>query len=131
MEKNEMFLEATRRKMRFPFRGLISVEDLWDLTVEQLDTVFKTLNGKVKQSKEESLLEKRTSADRELDLQIEIVKYIVSVKITEQEKQKKAKENKEQRQKILSILAEKQDAALQDKSVDELQKMLEDLAAEV
>ena len=35
---------ATKEKYRFPFKGMIGVEDLWDLDVNQLDSVFKALN---------------------------------------------------------------------------------------
>ena len=48
-----MFEIATRNKFRFPFKGVISTEDLWDLSVESLDNVFKTLNSEMKKTKEE------------------------------------------------------------------------------
>ena len=46
-----MFEIATRNKFRFPFKGVISTEDLWDLSVESLDNVFKTLNSEMKKQK--------------------------------------------------------------------------------
>lgn len=122
-----MFEFAVRNKIRFPYKGQISVEDLWDLSVEALDTVFKTLNSKVKASQEESLLQTRTKEDEELSIQIDIVKYIVSVKLAEADAAEKARTNKEQKQKILSILADKQDDALKNKSIEELQQMLKDM----
>ena len=51
-----MFEVATRNKFRFPFKGLISVEDLWELSVDNLDSIFKSLNSEMKKTKEESLL---------------------------------------------------------------------------
>ena len=45
MEK--IFEYATRNKIRFPFKGMISVEDLWELTPTNLDTIYKTLNKQV------------------------------------------------------------------------------------
>ena len=122
-----MFEMAARDKMRFPFKGLISVEDLFDLSVRDLDTIFKTLSSQLKQIKEESLLDTKTKEDKEQEIKIEIVKYIVSVKLEEQDLRLKAKEQKEKKQKILEILADKQDKSLQDKSEQELQDMLKDL----
>ena len=83
MTMEKMFENATRTKMRFPFKGMISVEDLWDLSVKDLDTIFKTLNAQVKKSQEESLLVTKTEEDEVLSTQIEIVKYIVAVKLAE------------------------------------------------
>jgi len=125
MEK--MFEVAVRNKFRFSFRGLISVEDLWDLSVVNLDSIFKTLNSQLKQTKEESLLDVKTKQDKELDVKIEIVKYIVKVKLEEENLRLKAKERKEQKQKILEILSEKQDENLKGKSIEELEKMLNEL----
>ena len=125
MEK--MFEYATRNKVRFPFKGLISVEDLWDLTLTNLDSIYKTLNKQVKQSEEESLLNTKTTVDKELDVQIAIVKHIVAVKLAEQEAREKASAKKTQKQKIMAIIASKQDEALQNSSVEDLQKMLDEL----
>ena len=122
-----MFEFATRNKMRFPFKGQISVEDLWDLRVEDLDAVFKSLNKQVKQTKEESLLATKTTEDTILDTQIAIVKYIFDVKVQEANARLIEKERKEQKQKIMSILATKQEQELQNKSVEELQKMLDEI----
>lgn len=127
MNADMKFEIAIRNKMRFPYKGQISVEDLWDLSVDALDTVFKTLNSKVKASQEESLLQTRTKEDEELSIQISIVKHIVAVKLAEADAAKKARENKDKKQKILSILADKQEDALKNKSVEELQQMLEDM----
>ena len=127
METTKLFELATRSKMRFPFKGQISVEDLWDLSVENLDTVFKTLNSHVKRAKEESLLQSRTKEDEELDSQIAIVKYIFDVKLAEANARAEAKERREKKQKIAAILHAKQDEELQNKSPEELQKMLDEL----
>ena len=125
MEK--MFEIATRTKMRFPFRGMVSVEDLWDLSVKDLDGIFKTLNSQVKKVQEESLLATKTKEDETLSIQIEIVKYIVKTKLDEAEAAKQSKELKEKKQKIMEIMAAKKDEALHNMSVDDLQKMLDDL----
>lgn len=127
MTKTNLFEVATRSKMRFPFKGLISVEDLWDLSVNNLDSIFKSLNSELKQVQEESLLNTKSKADEELEVKIEIVKYIVNVKLEEENVRLKVKEQKEQKQKIMQILSTKQDESLQNKSIDELKAMLEEL----
>lgn len=124
MNAEKMFETAVRNKMRFPYKGQISVEDLWDLDVNALDGVFKTLNSKVKVSQEESLLRTRSKESEELMVQIEIVKYIVSVKLAEAEARKNAEANRAKRQQILGILADKQESDLKNKSPEELQAML-------
>ena len=122
-----MFEVATRTKMRFPFKGMITVEDLWDLSVQNLDKVFKTLNSQRKEAQEESLLSAKSSEDEVLDIQIEIVKYIVGVKLDEQAARAKAAENKEKKQKIMTLMAKKDDEALENMSKEELQKLLDEI----
>ena len=125
-EKN-MFEVAARSKFRFPFKGLISAEDLWDLSVRDLDVIFKSLNSQIKKVKEESLLDTKTKEDETLDTMIEIVKYIVGVKLAEEKIRLQAREQKEKKQKIMEILSVKKDADLQNKSIEELQAMLGEL----
>ena len=122
-----IFEVAVKSKFRFEFKGLISVEDLFDLNVRDLDSVFKILNSQLKQVNEESLLDVKTKQDQELDTKIEIVKYIVKVKQEEENMRLKAKEQKEKKQKIMEILATKQESNLQNMSEDELKKMLDEL----
>lgn len=127
MTVENIFEFASRNKVRFPFKGMISVEDLWDLSLTNLDSIYKTLNKQVKQSEEESLLSTKASVDTELEVQIAIVKHIVSVKLAEKEAAEKASVKKAQKQKIMSIIATKQDEALQNSSIDDLKKMLDEL----
>lgn len=127
MTVENIFEYVVRNKVRFPFKGMISVEDLWDLSLSNLDSIYKTLNKQVKQSEEESLLSTKASVDTELEVQIAIVKHIVSVKLAEKEAAKKASVRKAQKQKLMSIIAAKQDEALQNSSIDDLQKMLDEL----
>lgn len=122
-----IFEKATRGKMRFQFKGLVSVEDLWDLSVQDLDKIFKSLNSQKKQTEEESLLNIKTDADTVLDIQIEIVKYIVSVKLEEENVRLQLASQKQKKDKIIDILASKQDEDLKNKSVEELKDMLNEL----
>lgn len=128
MTNNELFINATRNNYQFPFRGMIDVIDLWDLSLTNLDSVFKTLNAEVKKSEEESLLNTKSKEDEEISNKIEIVKYIVSVKLDEKKKREDAKKNAEMRQRLLEIKAKRQDAALENMSDEDLDKALAELS---
>ena len=127
MTNNELFINATRNNYQFPFRGMINVIDLWDLSLTNLDSVFKTLNAEVKKSEEESLLNTKSKEDEEISNKIEIVKYIVSVKLDEKKKREDAKKNAEMRQRLLEIKAKRQDAKLENMSDEDLDKALAEL----
>lgn len=127
MSNEALFIKATREKMRFPYKGQATVEDLWDLSMTELDRIYKTLNAQQKRAQEDSLLDTKSEEDEELTAQIGIVKYIFSVKQEEKKAAETARERKEQKQKIMTILASKQDEALHGKSIEELEKMLDEL----
>jgi hypothetical protein len=126
MEVN-IFEYAVRNKVRFPFRGLISVEDLWDLSLANLDSIYKSLNKQAKQSDEESLLSTKTDVDAELEIKINIVKYIVSTKLEERKARENETMKKIQKQKIMSAIAAKEDEVLQNSSIEDLKKMLNNI----
>lgn len=121
-----LFEIASREKYRFPYKGMISVEDLWDLSLSQLDSIYKTLNKALKVQGEDSLLSE-TSNDPTTTNMVEIVKHIFTVKQEEVKARKIAAENAEKRKRIMEIIAQKQDEALLHMSEADLQKMLTDL----
>ena len=106
MTTEKIFEFAARNKIRFPYKGLITVEDLWDLSLTNLDSIYKTLNKQVKQSEEESLLNTKASVDTELEVQIAIVKHIVSVKLAEKEAAEKASASIEDLKKMLDEIGD-------------------------
>ncbi|VIF90828.1 Uncharacterised protein [Clostridioides difficile] len=122
-----IFEIATRNKFRFAFRGLISVEDLWDLKLEQLDEVYKTLTTDMKKANEESLLKIKTKDQKEVELKIKIVKYIVELRLAEIENRNKEKKKKEQKQHILELINKKENQELENKSIEELKSMINSL----
>ncbi len=127
MSEVNLFEIATRDNYQFPFRGMINVIDLWTLSVQNLDNVFKTLNAESKKSEEESLLSAKTKENEELSNKIEIVKHIVGVKLAEQAAREDAKKKKEMKQRLLEIKAKREDAALENMSDADLDKMLAEL----
>ena len=122
-----MFQQASRLKLRFDYKGICTVEDLWDIPLRSLDTIYKDLNAQMKEQQEDSLLETKSQEGSILDLKISIVKHIVKVRLDEQEARKNEHERSERKEKILSIIAEKKDQALYDMPVEELNKLVEGL----
>lgn len=127
MSDINLFEVATRANYQFPFRGMINVIDLWDLSLTNLDSVFKALNAEAKKHEEESLLNEKSKEDEEISNKIWIIKYIVSVKLAEKKAREDAKKNAEMKQRLLEIKAKRQDAALENMSDEELDKALAEL----
>lgn len=125
MSTKNLFEGAARAKYRFPFRGVITTEDLWDLSLQDLDRIFKTLNAEAKQTQEESLLKVKDEHSEILERKIEIIKHIVSVKQAEAEAVKEAANRKAQKQRIMEIIAKKEDDALVNMPLDKLKEMVD------
>jgi hypothetical protein len=127
MEMINLFELATRKKFRFPFKGMISVEDLWDLSLKNLDAVFKALTAEKKQASEMSLLATKSAEDEILDAKIAIVQYIFNTKVAEAAAAKQAATNAAEAQHIMALIANKKDAELANLSVPELEAKLAEL----
>lgn len=122
-----LFEIATKKKYRFPYKGLVSVEDLWDLNVLVLDQIYKALNKTLKDMGEESLLKTKSTEEKDVENMVEIVKHIVAVKEQEKVDRLVQKERATKKQRIMSIIADKEDKALTELSTEELRKMLDEL----
>lgn len=128
MENNMgmIYEAAIRNKYRFPYKGMITIEDLWDLNFTALDNIYKSLNSEKKQEGEDSLITP-VVANTEIENKIAIVKYVYEVKKAEADARKLASENRKKKERIMEIIANRQDAALQNMSDDELKAMLESM----
>lgn len=122
---NTAILEyAIRNKLRFPFKGMISIEDLWDLSLESLDSIYKTLNAQKKETQEESLLQKETKENKEITTKIEIVKHIVTTKQEELDARKQLVAKAAEKQRIMELIDRKKNEELSGKSLEELEELL-------
>ena len=126
-----MFEQASRLKVRFESEaGNISVEDLWDVPLTSngvsLDKIARSLNRQLKESEEQSFVQP-TTQDSLTQLKFEIVKHIINVKIQEKETAQQTAEVKIRKERLLAILANKQDAELQSKSSEEIEQLIKDL----
>ena len=133
MATTNIFEKATRLKITFPFRGTLSIYDLWDLKVGDLDTLYRSLTAELKRSQSEGeglLASRKTKADSILELKIELVKYVFEVISAENEKRAKSADRKRRSNEILARMAKKQDEALDGMSMEDLKKEFDAIQAE-
>ncbi|AIM51306.1 hypothetical protein HQ81_0087 [Dickeya phage phiDP23.1] len=122
-----MFDKAARLKLRFETgKGLLSVEQVWDLSLTALNEVAKSLSRQVKEaeSDEEDFIGTKSNVDSLLQLRFDIVKIIISTKIQERDESANAAERKANNQVILGLIEKKQQEELAGKSLEELKAML-------
>lgn len=134
MNTNELFLKASRIKLRFQTkRGSITVEDLWDLPLTSntgkvnLDELAIEAFNKIEQTPTVSFVTTVSKADSIAELQLEILKYVISVKQAENSEKLQANAKAAEKQKLLEILSRKQDAAKENLSEQELIDMINKL----
>jgi hypothetical protein len=119
---------ATRKKLRFQSgRGPLSVEDLWDLKLPQLDIIAVAVDEEVANSPKKSFITTRSVANKEAELKLEILKHIIQVKLEEEDEKLKLMEKREKKAKIMELLEQKQVESLTSKSEDELKQLLAEL----
>lgn len=122
-----MFDKATRNKLRFEStKGLLSVEQVWDLSLNALNELAKGLNREIKAAgqDDEDFIGRNTAVDPALQLRFDVVKHIIGVKLQERDDANNASEKKAHNQSILELIALKERQDLEGKSVDELRAML-------
>lgn len=124
---NELFIKAIRGKYRFTYKGIITVEDLFDLNLEELNSIYKDLKAEVKDESEDSLLSNKTTSDKIIEDKIEIVKYVFNLKKSEAEAKLLEKDRKDQIEKLLAIKAAKQEEKLKNMSVEDIDKMIAEI----
>jgi hypothetical protein len=122
-----MFEKATRMKLRFAYKGSLSVEELWDLGANDLNSIYTSINRNLKSIQDEGLMARKDQNIEIMELQLAIVKHIYETKVKEAEELISDKERKEKKRRIDDIIARKQDSELEGKSVEELAAMRDSL----
>lgn len=121
-----IFEQATKMHLRFQHRGMLSVEDLWELDLAELDMIYRGLREQQKTEQQDSLLD-NSNVNTKLALRVEIVKYIFGVKQAANEARKLAAANAVRKQQLLEVLARKQAAGLEEMTEGEIRAAIEAL----
>lgn len=122
-----IFERATREKTRFCFKGLVSVEELWDLSLEYLDSLWCELESELEKLPKKSLLATNTKQRDEIEFKQEIIKHIVETKKAEKLANEQLKANAAKKQMVLDIIEQKKNEDLKSMSLEELTKLAESL----
>lgn len=119
------FKLASQQKLRFQTtKGGLSTEQLWDLSIVDLDALAVSLESQYETSGKKSFVVKKSAKDKETKLKFDVALDILNTKVELLQAETEAQENKEHNKKILTIIADKKDESLKGKSVKELEKML-------
>lgn len=123
-----IFEKASKAKLRFSTsRGQLSTEDLWDLSLESLDQIAVAIDKSLETAGKKSFIGKRDTTNTALELQLEILKHIIEVKIAEKDAKAKRVERNAQLAQLKELAASKSNEALQGKSLEEINKMIAEL----
>ena len=138
-----LFAEATRRKLRFPINGSISVEDVWDLPLKpgkrpepSLNELAQILTDQVEKLPKRNFIdddeEQAAKADpTHLATKLEIVLAVIRVKKAEAKAKEGAAVQASQLNEIDALIARKRQDALANLSLEELEKRRSEIAAKV
>ena len=128
-----LFEYATRNKLRFAStRGELTAEQLWDVPLRSkngddfnLNSIAKAASKAWKDLSEESFVESaKTPEHTRREMALEVIKHVIEAKLSEESIAEKSAANKLEKEKLLKILAEKQDGKLSELSEKELQKRI-------
>lgn len=124
---SNIFEQASRLKLRFDVQGSVSTEQLWDVKLDVLIAYEEAMTDRV-ESYGKSVRRKaggrKTKAQEMDELGLAIVTSILDIRLKEKEDEKAQAEAKIHNQKIMDLIARKQDAELEALSAEELQKLL-------
>ena len=121
----ENFKLASQQKLRFQTnKGLLSTEQLWDLSLKDLDALAVSLETEHKESGKKSFLVKTSVKDKTAKLRFDVTLDVLNTKVEEMQAAQEAAEIKDHNKKIITLISEKQDESLKGKSIKQLEGML-------
>ena len=128
MELTNLFEKASKMKLRFSTtKGVLSTEDLWDLSLESFDKIAKNLYKQIKESEEISFISEKSSEDTLASIKLEIVKFVITFKMDEAKEKKLRAEKLALKKRIADEIAKKKDNKISEMSIEELEKVYNEL----
>lgn len=122
-----IFEKAVRLKLRFEYKGFIGVEDLWDLKPEELNKIYSNVKKELRSEEDGLMATRKTKAEKEAQLKLDVLKYVFDVKQAEADEQKVRAENKRKKDYLLGVLERKQNEQIESSSMEDIQRMFNEL----
>lgn len=131
-QQNNIFEQVTRKNLLFQAtNGMLTVQDVWNLTIPKLEVLGRSLYSKLEDSRAEGTdnpfasNSKPSSEQVDAQLRVDVVLHILNTKKNEADAIKRAAEKKAHNEKILALIAQKQEGKLQNMSEEELRALLQ------
>ena len=121
-----MYKEALQKKLRFKTnKGMISTEDLFDLSLQNLDTLAIMLDKKISEAPKKSFIEELPAEENDDELRFSIVKDVINIKLKARKDSIDKAQVNARNKRIAELIAKKEDEALENKSIEELRAMIQ------
>lgn len=123
-----MYKEALKMKLRFATsKGNLSTEDLFSLSLQDLDKIAVGLDEELSKSPKKSFISDVTPETKVVELRFNIVKDVINTKLAEKVAKEQSKEKQAKKAQLMEILARKQAESLENLSEEELLKRIQEL----
>lgn len=136
MDTNHPFVTASRRQLRFATaKGHLNVEDLWELSLKDLDAIALRVDGEIKPGARKSFLEnpdkKADQAAADNELRLEVLKFVIDVKQAENKAARSASEKRAQITLLKELRDKKLLQGLESLTAEQIEAQLKELEATV
>ena len=121
-----MYKEALQKKLRFKTnKGMITTEDLFDLSLQNLNTLAIMLDKKISEAPKKSFIEDLLAEENDDELRFSIVKDVINIKLKARKDNINRAQIDARNKRIAELIAKKEDEALENKSIEELRAMIQ------
>ena len=126
----QLFITASRTQLRIATsKGQLTVEDLWSLSLKDLDAIAVSLDSQVGARK--SFLEnpdtRAGKAESQAKLALDIIKFVIDAKQTENKLAVAARDRKARQEFLENLLERKKMAELESLSTADIQAQIDAL----
>lgn len=124
----DIYKQAAQLGLRFATsKGSLSVEQLYHLKQTDLTTCIKNQGKIIRGSDNDGLsfLDEASTVDKTEQLRFDILKDVYLTNKAEAEERRTALDRKKNNEKIMQLIEQKKEGKLQEKSIEELEAMLQ------